>query len=65
MSFLQVPYITLNNGQKIPQLGLGTPFEEDFIIEALKIGYRHIDTSHFSENEKEIGSAIRKSGIPR
>ena len=65
MSFFQVPYITLNNGQKIPQLGLGTPFEEDFIIEALKIGYRHIDTSHFSENEKEIGSAIRKSGIPR
>ena len=65
MSFFKVPYITLNNGQKIPQLGLGTPFEEDFIIEALKIGYRHIDTAHMYGNEKEVGSAIKKSGIKR
>ena len=67
MSSSKVPYITLHNGQKIPQIGYGSPCEdtEHYILEALKIGYRLIDTAHFSENEKEIGSAIRKSGIPR
>ena len=65
-----VPLITLNNGQKIPQLGFGVycipPQEtEKYVLEALKIGYRHIDTAHMYGNEKEVGSAIKKSGIKR
>lgn len=64
-------YLTLNNGYKIPQLGFGTSriepndFCEGIIAEALKIGYRHIDTAHFYGNERPVGSAIRKSGIKR
>jgi diketogulonate reductase-like aldo/keto reductase len=38
---------------------------EQCVLEALKIGYRHIDTAHMYGNEKEVGSAIKKSGIPR
>lgn len=65
-----VPLITLNNGQKIPQLGYGVylipPEEtEQCVLEALKVGYRHIDTAHMYGNEKEVGAAIKKSGIPR
>ena len=65
-----VPLITLSNGQKIPQLGFGVycipPQEtEKCVLEALKIGYRHIDTAHMYGNEKEVGSAIKKSGIKR
>ena len=65
-----VPLVTLNNGQKIPQLGFGVycipPAEaEQCVLEALKVGYRHIDTAHMYGNEKEVGSAIKKSGIPR
>ena len=65
-----VPLITLSNGQKIPQLGFGVycipPQEtEKYVLEALKIGYRHIDTAHMYGNEKEVGSAIKKSGIKR
>ena len=70
MSSSKVPLIELNNGQKIPQLGFGVycipPAEtEQCVLEALKIGYRHIDTAHMYGNEKEVGSAIKKSGIPR
>ena len=70
MSSNSVPLITLNNGQKIPQLGFGVycipPAEtEQCVLEALKIGYRHIDTAHMYGNEKEVGSAIKKSGVPR
>ena len=64
------PYITLNDGNKIPQLGLGVfliPNDdvEKIVLEALKIGYRHIDTAHAYLNEKGVGRAIKKSGIPR
>lgn len=70
MSSQKVPMIELNNGKKIPQLGYGVyeiPNEktEKCVLEALKIGYRHIDTAHMYGNEKEVGSAIKKSGIPR
>lgn len=70
MSSQKVPSIELNNGKKIPQLGYGVymiPNEETekCVLEALKIGYRHIDTAHMYGNEKEVGSAIKKSGIPR
>ncbi len=64
-------YITLNDGNKIPQLGLGVymiqgdPATEKACAEALKIGYRHIDTAHAYQNERGVGAAVRKSGIPR
>lgn len=64
-------YITLNDGNKIPQLGLGVymiqgdPATEKACSEALKIGYRHIDTAHAYQNERGVGAAVKKSGIPR
>ena len=70
MSSNAVPLITLNNGQKIPQLGFGVylipPEEtEKCVLEAIKIGYRHFDTAHMYGNEKAVGAAIKKSGIAR
>ena len=66
----KVPLITLNNGLKIPQLGFGVyliPEDQtvNCVLEALKVGYRSIDTAHIYDNEKEVGEAIKKSGIPR
>ncbi|KAI9476219.1 MAG: NADP-dependent oxidoreductase domain-containing protein [Benjaminiella poitrasii] len=60
----------LNNGIVMPAIGLGTfsaaPNEVyNAVLEALKAGYRHIDTAYAYFNEKEIGQAIRDSGIPR
>ncbi|MFX0094819.1 MAG: aldo/keto reductase [Candidatus Hodarchaeota archaeon] len=62
--------ITLNNGVKIPILGLGTwqirgNIVEKTILWALEAGYRHIDTAWVYSNEKRIGNAIKKSGIDR
>jgi 2,5-diketo-D-gluconate reductase A len=65
-----VPTITLNNGVEIPQLGFGV-FQikpEDTVkatTSALEIGYRHIDTAQMYGNEREVGIAVRESGIPR
>ena len=61
------PILTMNNGNKIPQIGLGTFRIKDTqpILEALKMGYRHLDTAHFYNNEKEVGEAILRSGIKR
>ena len=65
------PYITLNDGNKIPQLGYGVFLiskdddAEKCVLEALKLGYRHIDTAHAYFNERGVGKAIKKSGIPR
>lgn len=63
-------YITLNNGVKMPQLGYGvyqvTKDEcERCVSDALKVGYRLIDTAQSYFNEEEVGAAIAKSGIPR
>lgn len=63
-------YITLNNGVKMPQLGYGVyqVSREDCercVLDALKVGYRLIDTAQSYFNEEEVGSAIAKSGIPR
>jgi 2,5-diketo-D-gluconate reductase A len=65
-----VPTIRLNNGVEIPQLGFGVfqvkPDEAvEAVTSALEIGYRHIDTAQMYGNEKEVGEAIRRSGIPR
>lgn len=61
---------TLANGVKIPQLGLGTWFIENkdaekAVIEAVKIGYRHIDTAQAYGNEAGVGEGIRNCGIKR
>lgn len=63
-------YVTLNNGIKMPMLGLGTflltPEEaENSVLLALKNGYRLIDTANAYVNEKAVGRGIKKSGIPR
>lgn len=65
-----VPTIQLNDGHTIPQLGFGVflvdPDETERIVsDALEVGYRHIDTAAVYGNEKGVGAAIEKSGIPR
>lgn len=62
--------ITLNNGVKIPVLGLGVfkvPDKEAYgvVSKALEIGYRHIDTAAYYQNERAVGRAVRDSGLPR
>ncbi|RSJ71388.1 Glyoxal reductase [Streptococcus oralis] len=62
---------TLNNGVSIPVLGFGTWKAENgevayqAVLEALKAGYRHIDTAAIYQNEESVGRAIRDSGISR
>jgi 2,5-diketo-D-gluconate reductase A len=65
-----VPNLTLNDGNTIPQLGFGVfqvPPEDTARItgQAFEAGYRHIDTAQMYGNEKGVGEAIRASGIPR
>ena len=65
-----VPNLQLNNGVLMPALGLGvfqTPPDETTaaVVEALRVGYRHIDTAAAYGNEREVGEGIRRSGIPR
>ena len=63
--------LTLNDGNTIPQFGFGTYMIEGDVetekvcSEALSLGYRHIDTAHAYQNERGVGEAVRKSGIPR
>ncbi|MBR2516491.1 aldo/keto reductase, partial [Geobacillus sp.] len=62
---------TLHNGVKMPWVGLGVYKVKEgeevksTVRTALEIGYRHIDTAAFYENEEGVGQAIRESGIPR
>ena len=63
-------YVQLNNGLKMPILGYGvyqvTKDEcERCVLDALKTGYRLIDTAQSYFNEEEVGNAIVKSGVPR
>lgn len=63
-------YVTLSNGVKMPILGYGvyqvTKEEcERCVLDALKVGYRSIDTAQSYFNEEEVGFAMKKSGIPR
>ncbi len=64
-------YIILNDGTKIPQFGLGVyqiPEGEaayNAVLDALKIGVRHIDTAHAYQNERSVGKAVKDSGVPR
>ena len=63
-------YVTLNNGVKMPILGYGvyqvTKEEcERCVLDALKVGYRAIDTAQSYFNERDVGEGIRTCGIPR
>lgn len=64
-------YVTLNDGNQIPQFGLGVYMipgdaqTKKTCLEALKMGYRHIDTAHAYQNERGVGAAVKESGIPR
>ena len=64
-------YVTLNDGNKIPQFGLGVymiPGDDNTkaaCLEAFRAGYRHIDTAHAYQNERGVGAAVKESGIPR
>jgi 2,5-diketo-D-gluconate reductase A len=65
-----VPNITLNDGNTIPQLGFGVyqikPEDTvEAVSKALEVGYRHIDTAEMYGNEKEVGEAVRTSGLDR
>ncbi|WP_154049524.1 aldo/keto reductase [Enterococcus avium] len=60
----------LNNGVKIPALGLETWLlndeqTEQAVIDAISLGYRHIDTAQAYGNEKGVGEGVRKSGVDR
>lgn len=63
--------IKMNNGVEIPQLGLGVYLTKsgseciNAIHWALEAGYRHVDTAKFYKNEKDVGEAIKNSGINR
>lgn len=63
-------YQTLNTGAKMPMIGYGVfqiPPREctQCVLDALEVGYRHIDTAQAYFNEAEVGEAIATSGIPR
>ncbi|MCU1530253.1 MAG: oxidoreductase [Frondihabitans sp.] len=70
MSDHAVPSIRLNDGNSIPQLGLGVYKVDDDGAErasstALEVGYRHLDTAEYYGNEAGVGRALRSSGLPR
>jgi diketogulonate reductase-like aldo/keto reductase len=60
---------TLNNGAKIPQVGLGvwqaSGKTKSAVLSALAAGYRHVDTAAVYGNEVQVGAAIAESGMPR
>jgi len=62
--------IVEGNGAKIPAIGLGT-WElrgrtcARIVEQALRLGYRHIDTAQIYENEREVGEGLRASGVKR
>jgi 2,5-diketo-D-gluconate reductase A len=70
MAHSPVPSVTLNNGVDIPQLGFGV-FQippgrtKGATLDALEVGYRHIDTAEMYGNEAEVGQAVRASGVDR
>ena len=66
-----VPWVTLNNGVKMPALGFGV-FQmrdaaecERSVLDALRTGYRLLDTAASYLNEEAVGQAIQRSGVPR
>ncbi|WP_265455277.1 aldo/keto reductase [Enterococcus sp. HY326] len=68
---MTIPTVTLNNGAEIPQFGIGVyqiegdELTKSVVLNALNLGYRHIDTAHGYGNERGVGAAVKESGIPR
>lgn len=68
---MEQTFITLNNGVVMPQFGIGVFMvpegdeTKQACLNALKMGYRHIDTAHAYQNERSVGEAVRDSGISR
>lgn len=63
-------YVTLNNGIKMPKLGYGvyqTPPEDTkrYVLDAIEVGYRSIDTAQAYYNEEGVGAALAECGLPR
>lgn len=61
---------TLNDGNRIPVLGLGTWFIDNAeapaaVQKAIEFGYRHIDTAEAYANEESVGKGIMESDVPR
>ncbi len=64
------PALTLGEGLRMPQFGLGTyqmsnEQAKASVLAALRMGYRHIDTAHAYQDERGVGEAVKESGIPR
>lgn len=67
---MTAPTLLLNDGNRMPQIGLGTwPLSDaevaPVIVTAVQAGYRHIDTAYRYGNERGVGQGIRDSGVPR
>ncbi|KQM82002.1 aldo/keto reductase [Agromyces sp. Leaf222] len=67
---MTIPTLTLNNGVELPTLGFGVyqaaPDQTAAAVrEALRVGYRHIDTAAAYLNEREVGQAIAEAAVPR
>jgi 2,5-diketo-D-gluconate reductase A len=65
-----VPNLDLNDGRAIPQIGFGVwQVPDDVVVDAtlsaFEYGYRHVDTAAVYENERGVGEAIARSGLPR
>ncbi len=64
-------YMTLNDGHKIPVVGLGTwksePGEATYkaVLDSINAGYRHIDTARAYDNESDVGRAVKDSDVSR
>jgi 2,5-diketo-D-gluconate reductase A len=67
---MTIPLVRLNDGRMMPQIGLGTASLNDdavapVIVQALSLGYRHIDTAFRYGNQRGVGKGIRNSGVAR
>lgn len=65
-----IPSVEMNDGNSIPQLGVGTwPLDDtavaEVVVQALELGYRHVDTAAKYGNEAGVGEGIRRSGLDR
>ena len=71
MSDATTATLPLPSGAVIPQVGLGvwqTPAgatARQAVLEALRVGYRHVDTARIYGNEADVGAGVRSSGVPR
>ena len=67
---MTTPTLALNDGHRIPQLGLGTYglWNDEgaaLVADAIELGYRHLDTAARYENEETVGEGIRRAGVDR